>query len=165
MSVTSVTKNPEELTMTVVSEYPVTVERAWQLWDDPRQLERWWGPPTYPAAVSEHDLTPGGKVTYSMTGPEGDTHGGYWRVLEVEAPTRLVVQDGFANDDGTPDAKMPSMTIAVELSATDAGTNMTVRTTFPSLQAMEQLLAMGMEEGMVAAAGQIDEILGVGAAR
>ena len=54
MTVTSVTKDPEALTMTVVSELDATVERAWQLWADPRQLERWWGPPTYPATVVDH---------------------------------------------------------------------------------------------------------------
>ncbi|WP_346270760.1 hypothetical protein [Pseudonocardia sp.] len=31
--------------------------------------------------------------------------------------------------------------------------------TFPSLEAMEQLIAMGMEEGMAAAVGQIDQLL------
>ena len=44
-------------------------ERVWQLWADPRQLERWWGPPTYPATFTQHDLAPGGHVEYHMTGP------------------------------------------------------------------------------------------------
>ena len=43
MSVTAVVKDPELLTMTVTAEYDVTAERAWELWGDPRQLERWWG--------------------------------------------------------------------------------------------------------------------------
>ncbi len=60
MSVTSVVKDTERLTMTVTAEYDVSAERAWQLWADPRQLERWWGPPTYPATVVDHDLRPGG---------------------------------------------------------------------------------------------------------
>lgn len=58
-----------------------------QLWADPRKLERWWGPPTYPATVVEHDLRAGGKVAYLMTSPEGEQHHGWWKVLEVdEAP-------------------------------------------------------------------------------
>ena len=102
MSVTSIDKNLDSLTMTVTSEFDVTAERAWQLWADPRQLERWWGAPTYPATVEEHDLRPGGRVSYLMTGPEGDTPRGYWDVVTVEAPRLLVVKDGFADDDGTP---------------------------------------------------------------
>jgi len=41
----------------------------------------------------------------------------------------------------------------------DNGTRVTTVTTFPSLQALEQLLNMGMEEGMKAAMGQIDAVL------
>ena len=72
MTVTSVHKDPEALTMTITAEFDAPVEQVWQMWADPRQLERWWGPPTYPATVVDHDLTPGGRVTYFMTGPEGD---------------------------------------------------------------------------------------------
>src|SRR5690606_434306 len=47
MSVTDVRKDPEALTMTVTCEFAATPERVWRLWADPRQLERWWGPPEY----------------------------------------------------------------------------------------------------------------------
>ena len=49
------------------------IARVWALWADPRKLERWWGPPTFPATVLEHDLRPGGKVSYYMTSPEGES--------------------------------------------------------------------------------------------
>jgi uncharacterized protein YndB with AHSA1/START domain len=160
MSLTSVHKDTERLTMTVVTEYDVTVDRAWQLWDDPRQLERWWGPPTYPATVLEHDLAPGGRVTYYMTGPGGDRHSGWWRVLEADPPGRLVVEDGFADDTGAVLADMPTMTMTVELAAAPSGgTTMTIHTSFPSLEAMQKLIDMGMEEGLRLAIGQIDDIL------
>lgn len=159
MSVTNVHKDPERLTMTVTTEYDVSVERAWELWNDPRQLERWWGPPTYPATVVEHDLNPGGRVTYFMTGPEGDRHHGWWRVLEADPPKRFVMEDGFADENGVPSAAMPTMIMTVELTSTDAGTTMTINTAFPSLEAMEQLINMGMEEGLCQALGQIDGIL------
>ena len=96
MSVTSMTQDPERLTMTVVAEYDVPAERAWQLWNDPRQLERWWGPPTYPATVVDHDLSPGGAVNYYMTSPDGEKFHGWWKILEAAPPRLLVLQDGFA---------------------------------------------------------------------
>jgi uncharacterized protein YndB with AHSA1/START domain len=162
MTVSHVSKDPEALTMTVTAELDADVERAWQLWADPRQLERWWGPPTYPATVEDHDLRPGGRVTYFMTGPEGDTHRGWWEILAVEPPNRLELKDGFADDAGAPNEAMPTMQMVVTLTERDGGTVMAVETRFPSLEAMEQLLAMGMEEGLVAAAGQIDAILAEG---
>jgi uncharacterized protein YndB with AHSA1/START domain len=159
MSVTSVRKDPEQLTMTVTAEYDVTADRAWQLWADPRQLERWWGPPTYPATVEKHDLTPGGDVSYYMTGPEGDQPHGWWKVLEAESPRLLVFEDGFADETGEPNPAMPTMVMRVEITDRPGGVTMTTTTRFPSLEAMEQLIGMGMEEGMLEAAGQIDAIL------
>jgi len=160
MSVTAVVKDTERLTMTMTAEYNVTAERAWQLWADPRQLERWWGPPTYPATFVEHDLRPDGRVTYFMTGPTGDQPRGFWDVLEVEAPRRLVVQDGFADEAWTPVDTMPSNRMVIDIADREGGgVTMTVTSTFASLEAMEQLIAMGMEEGMTLAMGQIDAIL------
>jgi uncharacterized protein YndB with AHSA1/START domain len=160
MSVTGIVKDPERLTMTVTAEYGVTAERAWQLWADPRQLEQWWGPPTYPATVVEHDLRSGGRVRYLMTGPEGDQHFGYWDVLEAEAPRSLVVQDGFADDAGNAIAELPSTRMQVHIADGDpAGVVITIESRFPSLEAMEQLIGMGMEEGLRAAMGQIDGVL------
>jgi len=160
MTVTNVHKDPEALTMTVTAELDATVDRAWQLWADPRQLERWWGPPTYPATVVDHDLAPGGRITYFMTGPEGDTSHGWLQVLAAEPPSRLELEDGFAHDDGAPNDAMPTMTMVVTLTERGGGgTVMAIRTQFPSLEAMEQLVSMGMEEGITAAMGQIDGIL------
>jgi uncharacterized protein YndB with AHSA1/START domain len=160
MSVTEVQKDAERLTMTMTAEYDVTAERAWELWADPRQLERWWGPPTYPATFVDHDLRPGATVTYYMTGPTGDQPRGFWNVLEVEAPRRLVVHDGFADDTWEPLDAMPSNRMELEITDRQGGgVTMTVTSTFPSLEAMEKLVAMGMEEGMTLAMGQIDAIL------
>ena len=160
MTVTVVRKDPHSLTMTLEAEFNASPERVWQLWADPRQLERWWGPPTYPATFTRHDLAPGSRVEYHMTGPEGDQPHGYWEVLEADAPHRLVFRDGFANADGTPNNDLPMNTARVRIEALDNGrTRMSIESVFPNAEAMEQVLAMGMEDGLTQAVGQIDAIL------
>ena len=64
MPVIDVHKDTEALTLTFVAEFAADVERVWEVWADPRQLERWWGPPSHPATVVDHDLVAGGKVSY-----------------------------------------------------------------------------------------------------
>ena len=159
MTVTDVRKDPDALTLTIDAEFETSPERVWQLWADPRQLERWWGPPTYPATVDSHDLRPGGRVEYHMTGPEGDQPRAYWEIDEVEPPHRLLFRDGFANDDGTPNTDMPGTESRVAIEPIgDGRTRMSITALFPSVEAMEQLVAMGMEEGITEAVGQIDAI-------
>ena len=160
MTVTAVRKDPHTLTMILEAEFDAPPERVWQLWADPRQLERWWGPPSYPATFTRHSLAPGSRVEYHMTGPEGDQPRGYWEVLEVEAPHRLVFRDGFANADGTPNMDMPASTARVHIEPVGRGrTRMSIESVFPSAQAMELMLSIGMEEGLTQAVGQIDAIL------
>jgi uncharacterized protein YndB with AHSA1/START domain len=159
-TLTDVRKDTVALTMTVAREFDASQERVWQLWADPRQLERWWGPPTYPATFTAHDLTPGSLVAYYMTGPEGDQPHGWWEILEADPPRTLVFRDGFADDEGRPNPGIPSMTMRVAIDDVGAGrTRMSIATTFADPEAMEQALGMGMEEGLTLAIGQIDAIL------
>lgn len=55
MTTTSVHTDPEQLTLTLVAEFPVPVERLWAAFVDPRQLERFWGrrrsPPPSPRST------------------------------------------------------------------------------------------------------------------
>jgi uncharacterized protein YndB with AHSA1/START domain len=160
MSVTDVRKDPTELTMTVESEWDAPVDRVWQLWADPRKLERWWGPPTYPATVLEHDLRPGGKVSYFMTSPEGEQYHGWWKVITVDEPHRLHLEDGFADTEGNPNIEMPTtMSTVTFAEMPSGGTRMVIETRFPSPEAMAKLIEMGMEEGLTLAMSQITGIL------
>lgn len=160
MTVTAVRKDPQRLTLTVEAEFSASAARIWQLWADPRQLERWWGPPTYPATVTAHDLAPGGRIDYHMTGHAGDQPHGYWDVLLVEPPHRLLLRGGCAHADGTPNTDLPSSTIRVSIEEVAPGrTRMSIENVFPNPEAMEQALAMGTDEGQSQAVGQIDAIL------
>lgn len=160
MTVTAIRKDPESLSMSVETEFAAPPERVWQLWADPRQLERWWGPPSYPATVTAHDIAPGGRVEYHMTGPDGDQPRGYWQILAADPPRSLAFRDGFAHADGTPDSDMPLTEARVTIEDIGGGrTRMTITSTFPDLAAMEQLVAMGMEQGLEEALAQIDAIL------
>jgi uncharacterized protein YndB with AHSA1/START domain len=160
MTVTAVRKDPQRLTLTVEAEFDASVERIWQLWADPRKLERWWGPPTYPATFTRHDLAPGGRVEFHMSGPEGEQPHGYWEVVEVEPPHRLVFRDGCAIADGTPNTDLPMNTVNVRIEDVgDGRTRMSIENVFPSTEAMEQVLARGTEQGLSKAVSQIDAIL------
>ncbi len=68
--------------------------------------------------------------------------------------------DGFANNDGTPNDEFPRNEGRVTIEPIDAGhTRMSIESHFPSTEAMHQVMALGMEEGLTQAVGQIDAIL------
>ena len=159
MPITSVTQDPEALTLTVVADFAVPVRRLWDAYADPRQIERFWGPPEWPATFTRHDVAVGGRSNYAMTGPDGERSGGYWEVLAVEEGKSFEVLDGFADDEGNPNIELPTMRMEFTFEPTDAGSRMTTTTRFASLDELEKLVAMGMVEGMRAAMAQIDDVL------
>lgn len=139
MSIVSVEKDYDKLSLTLIAEFDAPIERVWQLWADPRQLERWWGPPTHPATVEEHDLAAGGEVTYFMTGPRGETSRGWWRITSIDPPVSLEFTDGFAHQDGTPNSETPTTAVRMRLTEHDRGTRMELRFVFASSEHMERL--------------------------
>jgi len=162
MPVTNVDKDFDNLTLTLVADFDAPVERVWDLWADPRKLERWWGPPTHPATFEVHDLSPGGEMSYFMTGPDGETHRGWWRVESVEPPRSLAFSDGFADAEGRPIDGTPVSMAYLELRETESGTRMTLRSVFDSREQMDELMDMGAAEGIQQAVGQMDELLVAG---
>jgi uncharacterized protein YndB with AHSA1/START domain len=159
MPLTSVDKDFEALTMTVVADFPVPVRRLWDAYTDPRQIEQFWGPPGWPATFTRHDAAPGGLSQYVMVGPDGEASAGYWEWLVVDAPRSFEVRDGFALADGSPNTDMPSMRMVWTFEETDTGSRVTTTTVFDSLDELQQLMEMGMEEGINAAMTQIDAVV------
>jgi uncharacterized protein YndB with AHSA1/START domain len=159
MSVTSVERDEEALTLTVVADFAATLEEVWQLWADPRKLEKWWGPPTYPVTVESHELVPGGDVAYYMTGPRGEKNHGWWKITTVNPPISLEFRNGFADHNGDPVSDLPVTTVRMRLFAYSGGTRMELLTHFDSQEHLDQLIAMGMQEGLTIAVGQMDALL------
>jgi len=159
MTVVSIDKDVEALTMIFVAEFDAGVERVWLLWKDPRQLERWWGPPTWPATFERHDFTAGGRSAYYMTGPDGEKARGWWQITAIDEPSRFEFDDGFADDNGEPDLAMGIVSAVVSFDPLGGRTRMTSVSSFTSVEQLEQLVQMGMEEGGREAMGQMGAIL------
>jgi len=160
VTVVSATADPASLSSTLVAEFTAPPAAVWRTWADPALLQRWWGPPTWPATFTEHALTPGATSHYRMRGPEGREAHGWWRVTAVDAPHVLEFEDGFARPDGSVDDTMPTTAERVEIEAVGGGSRMTLRTRFARADDLQRLLDMGMLEGLQEAVAQVDDLLG-----
>jgi uncharacterized protein YndB with AHSA1/START domain len=159
MPVTDVTTDPEALTMTLTAEFAAPVERLWDAFTDPRQLERFWGPPGWPASFTAFELTPGGHAVYHMTSPRGEKSSGRWEFLAIDAPRSFEVLDSFADDSGAPLPDMPTSRMVFTFEGTAEGSRVQNVTHFTSAEALEQVVAMGAVEGATMAMNQVDRVL------
>lgn len=154
MPLTSVTKDAETLTLTIVGDFPVSQQRLWDAFADPRQLERFWGPSFAPSTFTHHDMRVGGRAEYFLTLPEGERWNGSWTFTAVNPIDSFEANDG---EDNPEDESMPAgMTFT--FATTEAGSRLTIVTRFSSVEAMEQTIP-GMEAGLRAAMPQLDALL------
>lgn len=160
MPVTGVTSDIDTRTLTITAEFAAPVERVWQVYADPRQMEQIWGPPTYPATIVDHELKPGGRVTYFMTSPDGEKYYGLWNVTAVDEPTSFEFEDAFANgDDFIPNDSMPVSRNYFAFEEYDGGTRATYIGRYETAEALQKVLDMGVVEGASGAINQIDDLL------
>jgi uncharacterized protein YndB with AHSA1/START domain len=159
MTITSVETDYDNLTVTLIAEFDSPIDQVWELWSDPRKLERWWGPPGYPATVEKHALIAGGEVTYFMIGPEGERHAGAWRVISVDPPTSLQFTDAFADSDGRPREEEPVSEIEVRLMDQRRGTRMEIRVVLDTREDMQRVVDMGTIEGLKHGVTQMERVL------
>ncbi|SOC58341.1 SRPBCC family protein [Ornithinimicrobium cerasi] len=160
MPVTDVTTDPDSRTITIEARFNAPVERVWALYADARQLEKVWGPPTHPATFLDHELTVGSRSTYFMTGPEGEKYAGFWEITGVDEPWSFAFEDGFADaDDFTPTPGLPVSHNVFTFEAADGGTRAVYTSTYDTVEALQQVLDMGVEEGARSSIDQIDGFL------
>lgn len=159
MPVTDVTTDIDTRTITITAQFAAPPERVWAVYADPRQLEKVWGPPEFPATVVEHDLSPGGRMTYYMTSPEGERFGGWWEITEVDRPRSFRFRDGFADADLQPLPEMPVSENTYTFEALEGGTRAVFTSVYATAESLQQVLEMGVEEGATSAINQIDGVL------
>jgi uncharacterized protein YndB with AHSA1/START domain len=159
MPVTDVTTDAEALTMTLTADFAAPVERLWTAFTDPRQLERFWGPPGWPATFPSFDFSVGGRAKYFMTSPQGEKSHGSWEFLEIDEPRGFTVLDNFANEEGAPLDGMPVMRVVFAFEPTATGSRLVNTSYFASGEALEQVVAFGAVEGSTMAINQLDRVL------
>jgi uncharacterized protein YndB with AHSA1/START domain len=160
MPVTDVQHDLDALTLTITAEFAAPLDRVWQVYADPRQLERVWGPPGYPATFVDHELAPGGRMTYFMTSPEGERFYAYWEITTVDEPSGFTFEDGFALDETfAPNPEMPVASNDYAFAEVDGATHATFVGTYASAEGLQKVLDMGVVEGSTLAINQIDDLL------
>ena len=159
MPVTDITTDAENLTMTVTADFAAPVERLWNAFTTPEQLQRFWGPPGWPATFTTWDHAVGGRAIYTMHGPRGETSTGSWEFVAIDAPHGFEVIDTFADEEGKPLEGFPAMRMTFTFASTADGSRMVNTSYFTSAEALEQVVAMGAVEGTRMAMDQLDAVL------
>ena len=145
---TNVATDAAARTITVSRTFAAPRERVFRAFTDPADLAHWWGPEGWQTETLAHELVPGGVWRYVLRGPEGMESWCKATYREVAPPERIVYRDEFLDKEGNTVAGLPTMVITVEFTEHDGKTAVTSATRFASEEDLQQVVAMGVAEGI-----------------
>lgn len=114
------TQNRNDATFCSERVLPYAPDALFDAFARPELLAKWWGPDGFTNAFELFEFTSGGRWKYVMHGPNGATFQNESVFVEVQAPSRLVIQH----------VSKPRYLLTVAIAAHEAGTAITWTQTF-----------------------------------
>ena len=146
------------LTFTRTFNYPREV--VWSAFTESDHLRRWWGPEPWGVSDSIMDFRPGGSWKYAMQGPDGSKSWGVMLYKAIDPPHSLTYEDAFADAEGNVNEGLPVATgIWRFVDNGNGSTTVSMETTYADEESLQQVVGMGMLEGMAIGLKQLEALL------
>jgi uncharacterized protein YndB with AHSA1/START domain len=149
----------KENTITVKREFAGKRQLVWDCHTKSELLDQWFAPKPFTTKTKVMDFTEGGYWHYAMidpTGPEYWSRTDYVKIYPIERYTAL---DAFTDESGKVNEALPCA--KWEVTFQEKGDHTLVQTVvkYDSLEGLETVIQMGMEEGMTSTLEKLDELL------
>ena len=145
-------------TITVERAFAAMLDTVWAAWTKADILCNWWAPKPYQCVITALDFRAGGQWHFKMTGPNGEEGWSLARYEEIQAPERIVYVDSFSDADRN--IVPPESRVTVEF--VDRGPKKTLlrmQSVYASNDARDQVIAMGVEQGVGISFDQLEAYL------
>jgi len=140
-------------------EFAANQLQVWDAWTKPRILDQWWAPLPYKAKTKSQVFEPNGHWHYAMEGPNNDMHWGMMQYKEISKPDFFSANDVFCDENGATNSNLPSTDFEISFSEEGDTTMVNMVSVYATKEALDEILAMGMKEGLSMALAQLDGIL------
>jgi len=146
-------------TLTIRREFLAGRQLVWDCYTKAELLNQWFAPKPLTTKTKSMDFREGGHWHYAMVEPNGTEYWGWTEYLKIKPIDYYIASDAFSNAEGEINKDLPRAEWLV--SFIDEGENAIVETvvTYKSLSDLEQVIQMGMEQGMTATLEKLDELL------
>lgn len=151
--------NKENNTMTVRREFLANRRLVWDCYTKSELLNQWFAPEPFTTKTKSMNFSEGGHWLYAMIDPEGIEYWGRMDYLKIQPIDNYTALDGFCDENGELNPELPRSTWDVTF--TDLGNNALVQTivSFNSLEDLETVIQMGMQEGLTSTMQRLDNLL------
>lgn len=89
-----------EQDFTITRDFDAPRELVFKAWTDCDHFSHWFGPKDFTTPHCSIEPRPGGTWTSAMRSPEGSEFWSSGTIVEIDAPSRFVVDEGFSDEHG-----------------------------------------------------------------
>ena len=166
MADTTFTIGDDKKTLIVERDFAADRSKVWAAWTKPELFSQWWGPRGWSTEVKAFSFTEGGTNHYGMKcedPAQSDWFGKYsWGLMtfhDIDAENSFAYTDKFADENAVITPGMPVTETKQDFIAKDGVTHVVSTTTFAKPEDLEQVIAMGMKEGLEQTWDRLAELL------
>jgi uncharacterized protein YndB with AHSA1/START domain len=160
MNKTSIQRDLDNATLTITRRFDAVRSRVWRAYTEAGLLDQWWAPRPWKTETVTMDFRVGGHWHYAMNGPDGEQHFGRMDFLEIEPEGLYVAVDVFADASGAANPDLPTQTFTTSFIDEGATTQVIVVVDYESVEDLQRVIEMGIEQGVTMAQDQLEELLG-----
>lgn len=151
----------EKNTITVIREFAGNRQLVWDCYTKSELLNQWFAPDPLTTKTKSMDFREGGHWHYAMVDPNGTEYWGWTEYTKIQPIDFYETRDAFSDADGNINKDLPQATWHIEFS--DKGDHTLVETivNYETLEALEEVIKMGMKEGLTSTLERLDNLLAV----
>jgi uncharacterized protein YndB with AHSA1/START domain len=149
----------EKNTITIKRKFAAKRQLVWDCYTKSELLDRWFAPKPFTTKTKFMDFSEGGHWHYAMVEPNGQEYWGRMDYQTIQPIDNYTALDGFCDDTGALNPELPRSRWNVSFS--DVATHTLVETlvSYTSSEALQQVIQMGLKEGLTSTLERLDELL------
>jgi uncharacterized protein YndB with AHSA1/START domain len=149
----------ENNTITIMREFAAHRGLVWDCYTKSELLDQWFAPKPFITKTSSMDFKEGGHWLYAMIDPNGTEYWGRTDYLSIKPVESYTALDGFCDSNGTLNPDLPRADWGVVFSDLNNHTLVHITVTYKSLNDLETVIKMGLQEGLTMTLEHLDELL------
>lgn len=163
MTATSTTQ-VNDMDIVITREFAAPRQLVWDVWTQPKHIEKWFGPKGFDTRVEKLEFEVGGRSVYVMTGPDGTEYPSNGVFKEIVPIEKIVTTDefgdGFDEIESMKGKDLPQGMVTTYLfyDITER-TKLTIITSHPTVEDKKKHEAMGVVEGWNSSLDKAEEYL------
>ena len=151
--------NKDKNTITIKREFAAKRQLVWDCHTKSELLDQWFAPKPLTTKTKFMDFSEGGHWLYAMVDPGGQEYWGRTDYQTIRPIDNYTALDGFCDNTGALNPDLPRSQWNVTFSDVASHTLVETVVSYTSPEALEQVINMGLKEGLASTLERLDELL------